>query len=219
MFDEHLAAEYTGLKVMFLHVHAGQAIHMVDKDVRSPADLAGTKLRIPTRTGAWAIEAMNASPAAMPVPSLPQALSKKVVDGALIPFEIIPPLKLQDLTNNQIEGHNSTRFGTTTFQVSMNENTWNGLPADIQQIFMDASNEAWVKEVGEIWTATDVFGINLAVKAGNTHTVLTEAETAEFQKVLEPVVDRWIEEVSGQGIDGKALVDMARALISKHSGN
>ncbi len=217
MFESDLAEEYSGLKVMFLHVHAGQAFQMVDMDVRKPEDLAGTKLRIPTRTGAWVIEALGASPVAMPVPDLPQSLSKKVVDGALIPWEIIAPLGLQDLTDYQIEGHDKTRFGTTTFQVSMNENSWNNLPADIQQVFMDNSGPDWWKEVGEIWTASDDFGIDLAVKAGNTHTTLTEEETAAFQEVLEPVVDRWIEEVSGQGIDGAALVKKARELVAKYS--
>ena len=32
-----------------------------------------------------------------------------------------------------------------------------------------------------------------------------------------PVVDRWIEEVSAKGLDGKALVEKARGLIDKHS--
>ena len=94
MFESDLKEEYTGLEVMFLHVHAGQAFHMRDRDVHSPADLSGTKLRIPTRTGAWLIEALGATPVAMPVPELPPALQKGVVDGALIPWEIIPPLKI-----------------------------------------------------------------------------------------------------------------------------
>ena len=217
MFDSDLAQEYTGLKVMFLHVHQGQAIHMVDKPVHKVGDLAGTKLRIPTRTGAWVIEALNAAPTAMPVPALPQALSKKVVDGALIPWEIIPPLKLQDLTRYQIEGANKTRFGTTTFQVSMNGDRWNGLPPDIQKLFMDASGEDWVRKVGEIWSKADDFGIGLATKAGNEHIVLSEQETENFRKVLEPVVGRWVEEVAGQGIDGKALVAKAREMIGKYS--
>ena len=46
---------------MFLHVHAGQAIHMADKEVRKPDDLKGLKMRIPTRTGAWIIEALGAA--------------------------------------------------------------------------------------------------------------------------------------------------------------
>ena len=50
MFESDLKQEYKGVEVMFLHVHAGQAIHMVDKLVRKPSDLAGMKMRIPTRT-------------------------------------------------------------------------------------------------------------------------------------------------------------------------
>ena len=217
MYDEYLAEEYRGMKVMFLHVHQGQAVHMVDKLVRKPSDFAGTKIRIPTRTGAWVLEALGAAPVSMPVPNLPQALSKKVVDGALIPWEIIPPLKLQDMTKYQIEGDKMTRFGTTTFQVSMNQGTWDKLPKDLQDIFQQASNEAWVREVGEVWHRTDLGGIGFATKAGNEHITLSPAEMAEFKKVLEPVVDRWIEEVNGSGIDGKGLVSKARELVAKYS--
>jgi TRAP-type C4-dicarboxylate transport system substrate-binding protein len=217
MYDQYLKAEYAGVQPLFLHVHAGQAIHMVDKEVRKPDDLKGLKMRIPTRTGAWIIEALGASPVGMPVPDLPQALSKKVVDGAFIPWEIIPPLKIQDVTDYQIEGPNRMRFGTTTFQVSMNQKRWDSLPADVKNAFTDQSGEAWVREVGQIWTKSEDFGIGLATKAGNKHIVLTDAELAAFRTKLEPVVQRWINEVKGQGIDGAALVKMAREQIAKYS--
>jgi TRAP-type C4-dicarboxylate transport system substrate-binding protein len=217
MFDDYLAEDYKGMKVMFLHVHAGQAIQTVDKEIRKPSDFEGLKIRIPTRTGAWIIEALGAAPVAMPVPGLPQALSKKVVDGAFIPWEIIPPLKLQDLTDYQIEGADKTRFGTTTFQVTMNLDKWNSLPEDIQKIFMDASNEAWWEEVGKIWRASDEFGIKMATEAGNKHIMLSAEETDAFKAKLEPVVQRWVDEVTSQGIDGQGLVDKARELIAKHS--
>jgi TRAP-type C4-dicarboxylate transport system substrate-binding protein len=217
MYDKYLKAEYTGVHPLFLHVHAGQAIHMVDKEVRKPDDLKGLKMRIPTRTGAWIIEALGAAPVGMPVPDLPQALSKKVVDGAFIPWEIIPPLKIQDVTDYQIEGPRRTRFGTTTFQVSMNQKRWDSLPADVKKAFESQSGEAWWREVGEIWTKSEDFGIGLATKAGNKHIVLTEAELAAFREKLEPVVQRWINEVKGQGIDGAALVTAARANIAKYS--
>ena len=218
MFESDLRQEYKGLEVMFLHVHAGQALHMKDIAVRTPADLAGTKLRIPTRTGAWVIEALGASPVAMPVPELPPSLQKGVVDGAMIPFEIIPPLAIQDQTDYQIEGFDQERFGTTTFQVSMNADRWNGLPEDIQAAFKAASGRDWWGHVGKVWRATEDFGIDLAVKAGNSHITLTEAETQAFRDAMAPVVDRWIEDVSASGIDGAALVEKARALIAKNTG-
>jgi TRAP-type C4-dicarboxylate transport system substrate-binding protein len=217
MYEQHLKAEYKGVHPLFLHVHAGQAMHMVDKEMRKPDDLKGLKMRIPTRTGAWIIEALGAAPVGMPVPDLPQALSKKVVDGAFIPWEIIPPLKIQDVTDFQIEGPNRMRFGTTTFQVSMNQARWDSLPADAKRAFEANSGEAWVREVGEIWTKAEDFGIGLAVKAGNKHIVLSEAEMQQFRDKLEPVVQRWIDEVKGQGIDGAALVKTAREMIAKYS--
>ena len=52
MFESDLRQEYQGVEPMFLHVHAGQGIHMRTDEVRAPADMAGKKMRIPTRTGA-----------------------------------------------------------------------------------------------------------------------------------------------------------------------
>jgi TRAP-type C4-dicarboxylate transport system substrate-binding protein len=217
MFESDLKQEYKGVEVMWLHVHAGQAIMMVDKEVRKPSDLAGMKMRIPTRTGAWVIEALGADPLATPVPEVPQALSKKVIDGTLLPWEIIPPLKLMDQIDYFIEGADKTRLGTTTFQVSMNQARWDGLPADIQKAFKDASGRDWWGKVGEIWRAGDDFGIGLAVKAGKKHITLTEDETKVFLDTLEPVVDRWVEEVTAKGIDGAALVKKARELTAKNA--
>jgi TRAP-type C4-dicarboxylate transport system substrate-binding protein len=219
MFDEYLADDYAGVEVMFLHVHAGQALHTVDTEVRTPADFEGLRLRIPTRTGAWVIEQLGAQPVAMPVPDLPQALQTGNVDGALIPFEIIPPLRIQEQTQYQIEGYDEARFGTTTFQVSMNADRWAGLPEDIQAAFREASNREWWGHVGEIWRATDDFGINMAVEAGNEHIMLTEEETAAFEEALQPVVQRWIDEVTSQGIDGAGLVEEARRLIAENAAD
>lgn len=216
MFNDYLAVEFKGMKPLFLHVHAGQAIHMVDKEVRKPADLEGLKMRIPSRTGAWVIEALGANPVKTSVPELPLALSKKVVDGALIPFEIIPPLKIQQQTQYQVEGPGGKRLGTTTFQVAMNQKTWDGLPADIQKIFMDNSGPAWLAEVGKHWDAAEVGGIGVATKAGNTHIQLSDAEWAKFEKKTAPVVERWIDEVGDKGIDGRKLYDTAVATVKKH---
>ncbi len=216
MFDEHLSAEYKGIVPMTLHVHGGNALHMVDKEVRSPADVKGVKLRIPSRTGAWVLESLGAAPVKTSVPELPLALSKKVVEGALIPFEIIPPLKIQEQTQYQIEGPNGMRFGTTTFQIGMNKGTWDGLPEDIKKVFRENSGMEWHKEVGMVWDNAEAGGLSVATKAGNKHIQLTDAEWAKFETAMSPVVDRWIKEVAGKGIDGQKLYDTAVATVKKY---
>ncbi len=217
MFDEYLADDYQGLEVMWLHVHGGQGIMTVDKEVRSPADMAGMKIRIPTRTGAWVIEALGASPFAMPVPEVPAALSKKVVDAALLPWEIIPPLKLQNQIAYFVEGADQTRLGTTSFQVSMNQARWDALPDDIKQAFRDASDRDWLGEIADVWRGGEDFGIKMAVDAGKTHIVLSEEETQAFLDALEPVQQRWIDEVTSKGMDGAGLVARAKELIAKYA--
>lgn len=99
----------------------------------------------------------------------------------------------------------------------MNQARWDGLPADIQKAFRDASGRDWWGKVGTYWRAGEDFGIGLAVKAGKNHVTLSEAETKVFLDTLEPVVDKWIAEVGEKGIDGAALVAKARALSAKNA--
>ncbi|MCK5748100.1 TRAP transporter substrate-binding protein [Oricola sp.] len=217
MFESDLKDDYKGLEVMWLHVHAGQALMSVDKEVRSPADTNGMKIRIPNRTGAWVIEALGAAPVAMPVPEVPSALSKKVVDATLLPWEIIPVIKAQEQIDYFIEGNDQTRFGTTTFQVSMNKARWEGLPDDIKKAFRDASGRDWWAKVADAWRGGDDFGIKMATDAGKTHIMLTEEETQGFLDALEPVQQRWIDEVSAKGLDGAGLVSRAKEAIAKNA--
>ncbi|MBM9593656.1 TRAP transporter substrate-binding protein [Roseitranquillus sediminis] len=217
MFDSDLAEEYQGVEVMFLHTHPGNALYTLDSEVGTPADVAGMNLRIPTRTGAWIIEALGANPVAMPVPELPQSLSKGVVDGAFIPYEIGAALKLQDQIGYVVEGPDDSKFGSTTFQVSMNKARWDSLPPEIQKAFRDASDRDWWGEVGEIWKATDDAGLQTMTGAGVTLIELDPENYAAFETQMQPVVDRWIEEVEAKGIDGATLVEKARALIDENT--
>lgn len=215
MFEEHLATDFADVQVLFMHVHAGQALHMASKLVRTPDDTKGLKLRVPGPTGNAVVEAMGATPVTMPVPDLPQALSTNAVDGALIPWEIIPPLQLFESTKYQIEGPDNNRFGTTTFQVSMNKARWDALPDDLKEIFTKHSGEDWLREVAKIWRASDDFGIKMAVEKGNEHIVLTADEMNAFNTALAPVVDRWVEEQKGN-FDAAALVEAARGAMAAH---
>ena len=214
MYDDVLSEDFKGIRALFQHVHGGQAFHMADQEIRSPADLAGMKIRIPSRTGAWIIEALGANPVQTSVGEIPVALSKGTIDGAMIPFEIIPPLRLHEQTAYQIEGPGGKRIGTTSFSVIINEDRWNAMPEDIQQIFLDASDEAWHGEVGNIWDGAEAFGIGVATENGNTHVQLSADEWAAFETAANPVVDRWIAEMGEKGIDGQAIYDEAVSLIS-----
>ena len=217
VFDQYLAEEYDGVKVIVLHVHGGQGIQMKDAPVRSPADLAGKRMRVPTRTGAWIIEALGANPVRTGVADIPQALSTNLIDGAFIPWEIIPAFKIQEQTQYQVEGPNHERFGSTTFQISMNQESYDALPDDLKAVIDKNSGEEFARHVGKVWRDAEEGGIAVAIKDGNELITLTEEEMQAFRDAMQPVNQRWIDEVTAAGIDGQTLYDAARDALAKHS--
>jgi TRAP-type C4-dicarboxylate transport system substrate-binding protein len=216
IFDQ-IAADYEDVHPLLIYVHAGQAIHMVDRPIHSVDDLAGLKIRIPSRTGAMLIEAWGAQPVGMPVPEVPQALSKGVVDGALLPYEIVLPLKVYELTKYSIEGPNGRRFGTSVFAFLMNKERYEGLPDDLRAIIDANSGAAIAEDIGAIWDQVEKPGKDATIASGSEMIVLDETTMAAFDERSEQVTARWIEEVAAQGIDGQALVEAARAAVAKYS--
>jgi len=146
-----IADDYKDVHPILIHVHSGAALHTVSKQITTVADVKGLKLRTPSRTGAWMLEAWGAEPVGMPVPALPQALSKGTIDGTLVPFEIFPPLKLHQLTKYSYEGDDKSRFGTSVFMFAMNKDRYNSLPDDLKKVIDDNSGAAWAQSIGHNW--------------------------------------------------------------------
>ncbi len=212
-----LAPDFTSVHPILVHVHAGNALHLANGNVASAADFKGLKVRSPSRTGAWVLEALGAEPVGMPVPALPQALSKKTVDAGLVPFEVAIPLGLSELTSASVQLADGARFGTSTFLFAMNNDSYNSLPDDLKKVIDDHSGLALAEKIGTAWNNIEPIGIKKALDAGNTVTSLSEEASAEFDASFENVAQRWVLEVTDAGIDGTALLAKARAAVTENS--
>lgn len=216
LYADYLAKDFAEVKPLLVHVHAGNALHMVDTEVRDLAALDGVKLRTPSRTGAWLIEAWQGEPVGMPVPELPQALSRQVVAGALIPFEVALPLKVQELTDYAVEGHEGERFGTSVFLYAMNQERYDSLPDDLKQVIDDNAMANLAEFAGTAWDNVEARAMDV-VRQASTVIQLDRQAQAAFDAAAEPVVARWIEDSTAQGLDGQALLEAARAAVAGHS--
>ncbi|MEL6576082.1 MAG: TRAP transporter substrate-binding protein [Pseudomonadota bacterium] len=212
-----LAADLADVKPLLIHTHAGNALHTVSKDVNGPADVAGLKLRSPSRTGVWMLESWGAEPVGMPVPALPQALSKGTIDGALIPFEVAIPLKIAQLAEYSIEMAGGRRFGTASFMFAMNKERFASLPADLQAVIDANSGAAIAGETGAAWDAIEPIGKKIATEQGRTVKQLSPEASAEFDALHQGLTGRWLEEVAGKGIDGDALLASALEAMKAHT--
>lgn len=215
---EILLPDYVGIHPLLVHVHAGNALHFSSGDgVEALADFEGLKIRSPSRTGAWMLEEMGAEPVGMPVPALPQALSRGTVDAGLVPFEVAIPLGLADLTTASVEMADGARFGTSTFLFAMNLDSYNSLPEDLQQIIDDHSGAAIAADIGEAWNNIEPIGVQRALDAGNAVTQLSEEASAEFTAPFDATVQRWVDEAADVGIDALALLGSARTTVAEYT--
>lgn len=209
--------DFTDVVPLLIHVNAGNVLHTVDKKVSTVDDIKGLKLRTPSRTGSWYIEALGAEPVGMPIPDAPQALSKKAIDGMFTPFEILPPYKIHQLTKYSSEGEKGERFGASVFLMLMNKDKFDSLSPELQKVLLDSTDMAFSEQAGQVMMDIEQPGIDAQIESGGEVVKITEADMAKFNEVGETVVARWIEEANSKGLDGKAMVEAARASIQKNS--
>ena len=95
--------EFPGIKALAVNVHDNGYVHTVAKQVKVMADFKGLKMRAPTRQTNKLLGALGATPVAMPLPALGDALSKGVVDGYMLPWEVIPSIKAHEFTKFESE--------------------------------------------------------------------------------------------------------------------
>ena len=216
MFEKHMKdTEFKDLKILGTWVHGPGNIHS-KTPIRKVADLEGVKVRGASRTVTRMFEKFGATSVGMPVPAVPEALSKGVIDATTIPWEVTAALKVPELVKNHTEFSNRALY-TVTFVLAMNKDKYNSLPDDLKKVIDDNSGEEFSVFAGSTQASSDGPAREKAATAGNNIITLTDAEVTEWEKAAQPVYNDWIAEMKGKGIDGEALIAEAKELIAKYS--
>ncbi|MDP3258046.1 TRAP transporter substrate-binding protein, partial [Bosea sp. (in: a-proteobacteria)] len=213
--QQNLAAELKDVHPICLWTHDHGLIH-ANKQVRTMEDLKGLKLRFPTRLAGEALKALGANAIGMPVPQVPESLAQRVIDGAVIPWEVVPSVKVQELVKFHTEIPGSPTFYVATFILAMNKAKYEALAPDLKAIIDRNSGAAAAGMAGKVWDEQAVVVSEMVRKRGNTITVIEEAEAARWRKTTEPVIEAWLKSTKEKGLDGEKLLADARAAIAKH---
>lgn len=208
-------SDFKDMKVLGVWVHGPGVIHS-NKPVDELSDLNGMKVRGPTRVITGMLGDLGATPVGMPVPAIPEALSKGVIDACVIPWEVTAALKVPELVENH------TTFGgealyTTAFVMAMNKDKYESLPDDLKAVIDAQSGADFSALAGKLQAGADGPSRKLAEDAGNNIIDLTPEQVAEWKEAASGVEAKWIAEMNEKGFDGQALVDQAKALIEKHT--
>jgi TRAP-type C4-dicarboxylate transport system substrate-binding protein len=217
--QKHLADDFAGVHLIAAHMHGPGLVHKKGPAIETAEDMAGLKLRGPSRPATLLLDKLGATPIGMPVPQFPEALSKGVVDGGVITWEMSPSLKLDELTDSHTDVAGDHSLYNLYFIWAMNKATYDGLPDDLRAV-IDANSgletSAWA---GRAHDLGDVDGKAAMVASGNEIATLSDAVTAEIRSLGEAVTQDWIAEMTAKGLDGAQLVKDARAAVASHSGS
>ena len=215
--QEFLTDDFADVHVIATHMHGPGIIHARGDAPQTVEDLRGMTLRGPSRPATLLLEKLGAVPVGMPVPAFPEALSRGVVDGGVITWEMAPSLKLDELTDSHTDVAGDRALYNLFFVWAMNKGAYDALPEDLQAV-IDANSGAMAAAwAGRAHDTGDAVGRDVMDEAGNELATLSPEETARIQALGEEVRAEWIADMDDRGYDGAALVAAAEAAVAEHS--
>ena len=211
-YENNLADEYADAHMIAFFSHGPGLLHS-RTPIAALEDVNGMAVRGPTRTINWMLEELGAEAIGMPVPQVPENLSRGVIDAVVIPWEVTPAVRLTELIENHTEFTGNKSLYVATMMFAMNRAVYDALPDDLKAVIDANSGLETSQWAGQVTDEGDVPGRQIAVDAGNNIITLDAAETDRWKATAQPVYNRWIEMMNGLGFDGQALIDEARALV------
>ena len=192
-YDDHLADEFPGTVPVALWTSEPNVFIMKDRDIRTPADVAGLKIRVAGATAAQVVEALGGTPVQMPINQVYNSLQTGLIDGVITGSSTLNDFKLDEVANSYTLGAN---LGRLSFFAVMNEGVYNGL-SDEAKAAIDPA--ALSKSAEDAWNATSDDGLAKARATGdNTFIDLTEEEAAVFAEAVAGVVNAYVAQVGGE---------------------
>jgi TRAP-type C4-dicarboxylate transport system substrate-binding protein len=196
-----LAAEFPGTRPLAVWTSEPNIFIMKDREIRTPADLAGLKIRVAGATMAEVATALGATPVQMPIGEVYNALQTGLIDGVITGASTLTDFKLDEVANSYTLGAN---IGRGSFYAVMNAARYDALPAE-QKAAVDAiAGVPLAKSAEDAWNATAAKALEAARAAGdNTLIELTPEEAQAFADALATVTDAYVATAGGEAVLAK----------------
>lgn len=194
-YDEHLAGEFPGTVPVAMWTSEPNIFIMKGHVIRTPADLAGLKVRVAGATAADVATALGATPVQMPINQVYNALQTGLIDGVITGSSTLNDFKLDEVADSYTLGAN---LGRLSFYAVMNEAVYNALSDEAKAALDSPANMAISKSAEDAWNQTADEGVATArTLDDNTFVDLTEDEAAAFADTIAAVTGAYVDNVDG----------------------
>ncbi len=190
------------IKILYWHVQGPTGI-TAGFPAKSLADLKGKKMNVITSYQRKVFDEFGIIPVNVQIPELYESLSRGVIDAIFMATAGVVPLKWYEVGKTQLVLGDNFAISQP---VTLNLDTWNRLPADVQQAFIEASRETaqWSIEADQrnIQNAYDTLK-----KAGvDIVQVSDEESNAFFKSLASHANEDWLENAKKCGVGDQAAV-------------
>lgn len=190
-----ISGEFPGTVPVALWTSEPNIMIMKDKVVRTPADLAGLKIRVAGATAGKVAEALGATPVQMPINQVYNSLQTGLIDGVFTGSSTLNDFKLDEVADAFTIG---APLGRLAFFAVMGQNAYDGLSDDAKAAFDASSGCALGNNAEAAWNVTGEEGVARARQDGkNTFVDLTAEEAQAFTDAVSGVVAEYVASVGG----------------------
>lgn len=195
-FEGELSQEYPMTEVLGLWGSEPNILMMRNKEIRSPEDLRGLKMRVAGAIAAEAMEALGATPVQIPMTQVYNGLQTGLINGVVSGASVLSDFKLEEVVGSVTTGPN---FGRLTFFTVMNQSAYDRLPDEAKAALDTIRGEELSRMAEEAWVATADAALEAARQSDRTTVIdLDEAETAAFDDAMAEVTNTYVAEVGGE---------------------
>jgi len=201
---EFIQDEFKRVHLLSIWTNGENVLYTRDKPVRSLADVAGMKIRVPSRNAGMVVESWGAVPVSMPVPEVYNGMQTGVIDAILVDSTATYAFRFGEVANYVTAGMNGS---ISPFALFMNRDAYNDLSDAHKAVFDKAG-----REVSLIGNAVQLGGVARGKQMfeemeGKEWIDLAPEAAAEFDAASASVIETVVAAAEAEGLNARAFVE------------
>jgi TRAP-type C4-dicarboxylate transport system substrate-binding protein len=202
--QDKLDKEYRRVKLLALWNNQPNVLFSATKPIRTLEDLAGMKIRVPSRNAGLVVEAWGGVPVSMPATEVYNSMQTGVIDGAMIDATTLTSFRLAEVTKSITVGMDTA---ISQFFLVMNRDSFAELSDEQQNVVLEAGKDA-ARNGHRAWADVAKKGLeDFTATEGKELITLSDEEIAKFNAASAAIVDKVIDEVEATGVAARAYVE------------
>jgi TRAP-type C4-dicarboxylate transport system substrate-binding protein len=213
-----LADEWSGVKVLFFSPSANSDLVNRVRPVETLEDWKDLQVGVEGEPETSAIRALGAIPVSIPVTEQYIALERGTIDATYVCMLGQVAFKFYEVAPYITAAQGGIRF----ICHCMNQETYDSLPADVQEVIDRNSGKLWSFLTSKRYDATDERTYKFLDEYQAEHnrpTVVypSDEEMARWREIWAPVHEQVISDLEAKGLPARAMIERARELSDKYT--